>query len=192
MSAAKALADDEARLAEAVETADAVYFSGITLAILSPERRAYFLRVLSKAKARGAMLAFDSNIRLRLWPSLDDLRAAIGEAAKVSTLALPTVPDESDIFGESGKAAVAARYTGAGVPEIVVKAGAEPALVVWPGGRQLVGPAGVVTPVDTTGAGDSFNGSYIAARLQGLGPPEAARRAHATAGRTIQAYGALV
>jgi 2-dehydro-3-deoxygluconokinase len=49
----------------------------------------------------------------------------------------------------------------------------------------------VATPVDTTGAGDSFNGSYLAARLAGLSPPEATRKAHAVAAAVVQVRGAL-
>jgi 2-dehydro-3-deoxygluconokinase len=55
-----------------------------------------------------------------------------------------------------------------------------------------VAPARVVAPVDTTGAGDSFNGTYLAARLTGESPEAAARRAHAVAGKVIRHYGALV
>ncbi len=191
-SAACALADDEPALEAAVAEADAVYFSGITLAILAPQARARLLSVLARAKARGAMVAFDSNIRSRLWPDEAAMRAAIRAAARVATLALPTVPDETALFAEADASVTAARYSADGVPEVVVRAGADPALVVWPAGRILVAPEKAVTPVDTTGAGDSFNGTYIAARLTGEGPERAAQEAHATAARVIGAYGALV
>lgn len=191
-SAAKLLADDETTLAAAVDGADAVYFSGITLAILAPDARARLLGVMADAKRRGALVGFDSNIRLRLWPSQDELREAIRQAAGVITLGLPTVPDESDLFAEGGSEDVANRYAAAGVPEIVVRAGSGPALAVWPEGRAVIAPGEIVTPVDTTGAGDSFNGSYMAARLQGDDPVTAVRKAHATAARVIRSHGALV
>ncbi len=190
-SAARALADDEAALEAAIGAADAVYFSGITLAILTPVARATLFAVLARAKARGAAVAFDSNLRPRLWRDADAMRDAIGNAARVTTLALPTVPDEQELFGEDGMDAVAARYLAAGVAEVVVKAGPDPALAVWPLGRVRVAPERTIRPVDTTGAGDSFNGAYVAARLCGDDPPGAVRKAHATAGRVIQAHGAL-
>ena len=49
----------------------------------------------------------------------------------------------------------------------------------------------VASPVDTTGAGDSFNGAYLAARLAGVAPAEAARKAHAVAAAVVQVRGAL-
>ena len=46
--------------------------------------------------------------------------------------------------------------------------------------------------VDTTGAGDSFNGGYLAARLNGADPAQAAQKGHKLAARVIGAAGALV
>ena len=85
----------------------------------------------------------------------------------------------------------AARYAELGVREVVVKDGAGPAIVVYEGRTESVAAtAGEV--VDATGAGDSFNGAYLAARLQGAEPIEAAKAAHRVAGVVIGHRGALV
>ena len=191
-SAARSLADDEAALEAAIDSAEAIYFSGITLAILAPDRRQALLRVLGRAKDLGKMVGFDSNIRLRLWPDKAVLRWEIMGAARVATIVLPTIPDESEVFGDAGAQEVANRYQLIGVPEIVVRAGARPALIVHAGESRSVAPAEVGHPVDTTGAGDSFNGTYLAARLTGESPVAAAQKAHAVAGHVIRHYGALV
>ncbi|MCB1379330.1 MAG: sugar kinase [Alphaproteobacteria bacterium] len=191
-SAARGLADDPSALADAMAGADAIMFSGITLAILPPEGRARLLAAAEAARANGAIIAFDSNLRLRLWTDADTARKTILEAARVATLALPTLSDESELFGDRDAEATAQRYRAAGVSEVVVKAGPDAALVSWPGGQERVAPERPITPVDTTGAGDSFNGAYIAARLSGDDPVAATRKAHVTAGRVIQSYGALV
>jgi 2-dehydro-3-deoxygluconokinase len=46
--------------------------------------------------------------------------------------------------------------------------------------------------VDATGAGDSFNGGYLAARLTGADPETAAKAGHATAAIVIGHHGAIV
>jgi 2-dehydro-3-deoxygluconokinase len=191
-SAARSLADDVGALFAAIEQAAAIYVSGITLAILAPDRRRTLLEGLGRAKAAGKVVAFDSNIRLRLWPDLQELRTAIQEAARVATISLPTIPDESEIFGEKSAKEVSFRYKNCGCEEVVVRAGADPDLVVNGAHQLSIAPAEVVVPVDTTGAGDSFNGTYLAARLMGESPEAAARRAHAVAGKVIRHYGALV
>jgi 2-dehydro-3-deoxygluconokinase len=190
-SAARLLAQDETALRAATQDADAILFSGITLAILSVADRQRLLSVLAEQRAKGATIAFDSNIRMRLWQSEEAARRAVLEAAAVASIALPTGPDEMALFG-GGEEDVLERYSRAGAAEIVVKAGPDPALVSWPGGLERIAPRKVLEPVDTTGAGDSFNGAYLAARLLGEDPPEAVRRAHAAAGRVIMGYGALI
>lgn len=191
-SAARRLADDNDRLAHALAAADTIFFSGITLAILDGAARSRLLACLGRAKAAGKTVAFDSNLRPSLWPDAQAMRAAITEAARVTTLALPTVPDEATLFGEADAEAVARRYRAAGVREVVVKAGPDPALV-WLDDRQWrIGPAAAITPVDTTGAGDSFNGAYVAARILGATPDSAAAAAHLRAGQVIRQHGALV
>ncbi|MDH3263312.1 MAG: sugar kinase [Paracoccaceae bacterium] len=190
-SAARALADDPEALEAAIGSANALFFSGITLAILAPDARGQLLSALDRAKARGATVAFDSKLRPGLWPDRGTLRAAIRSAARVSTIALPTLPSEAELFGEKGAEAVAERYQQDGCPEVVVRNGSEPALVVWKGGRARVAPERRPRPLDSTGAGDSFNGAYLAARVMGVKPEEAAHRAHDAAADTDQAHGAL-
>ena len=189
-SAARTLGDDAEALDLAMAQHDAIYFSGITLAILPPKARATLLAALKIAAKAGKTIAFDSNLRPKLWPDAQSMRDAIKLAAAVTTLALPTIPDESELFGEPDAASVAARYQAAGVSEVVVKAGANPAQLFWSSQHASVAAAPVVA-VDTTGAGDSFNGAYIASRLQGLTPVAAAAVAHGRAAQVIQQYGAL-
>ena len=47
---------------------DALYFSGVTLAVLAPEARQRFRTALAAARSRGRQVAFDTNYRPALWP----------------------------------------------------------------------------------------------------------------------------
>ena len=190
-SAARQLASDPAKLEESLRHQGLVYFSGITLAILEPAARETLLQAIGKARGDGARIAFDPNYRPRLWREPDEARVAVTHALSVCDIALPTFPDEKSLFGDSEPAATAARITAAGVPEIVVKDGADPALLVDDGVNIEVAAVHVATPVDTTGAGDSFNGGYLAARLLGHGPAAAARKGHQVAAAVVQVRGAL-
>lgn len=190
-AAARRLADDPAVLAKSLENRALVYFSGITLAILTTEHRAALLAAIADARRSGSLVAFDPNHRPRLWPDLDAARVAITQALKMADIALPTFPDERALFADAGQSATVARLSAQGVAETVVKDGTEPALVVAPGFCEAVPAVSAERPVDTTGAGDAFNGGYLAARLVGHGPVEAARRAHRVAAATVQVHGAL-
>ncbi|MCD7058981.1 sugar kinase [Pelagibacterium xiamenense] len=191
-SAAKLLADDKDRLDAALGNAQVIYFSGITLAILAPEARERLIAAIGARRRAGAMVAFDPNIRPALWSNDDAVRDALTAAARVASLVLPTHADEVRYFGDTDASATADRYLAGGADEVVVKNGGDPALVVTRERRVSVPADSVDSVVDATGAGDSFNGGYIAARLCGADPEAAARQGHATAGVVIGHHGALV
>lgn len=189
-AAARRLASDPAALAKSLENQALVYFSGITLAILDAAARKTLLAEVAKARAAGSLVAFDPNYRPRLWQSREEAQAAILDALAVADIALPTFPDEQMLFGDSAPQATAERF-GKLVGEVVVKNGEEPALIATGGALQPVPAQHVATPVDTTGAGDSFNGGYLAARLAGHAPADAVQRAHRVAATVVQVRGAL-
>jgi 2-dehydro-3-deoxygluconokinase len=73
----------------------------------------------------------------------------------------------------------------------VVKNGPNSALVAASGAEEFVPVPEVVVPVDTTAAGDGFNAGYLAARLAGRDPAQAAGAAHRLAADVIRHHGAL-
>jgi sugar/nucleoside kinase (ribokinase family) len=72
---------------------------------------------------------------------------------------------------------------------VVVRAGADGCVVVDRGGEPVAVPAFPATAIDTTGAGDTHVGAFIAALARGLDPVEACRWANAAAAVVVSTRG---
>jgi 2-dehydro-3-deoxygluconokinase len=181
------------RIAEGLLAANLIYFSGITLSLYSNAGLGRFLAVIEMARQQGAKIAFDGNFRPRGWKGdLPRTRTVFMEALKRVDIALPTYDDEAVLWGDPSPEATVERLQAFGIGEIVVKNGPSGALVASGGRRELIPVPEVVQPVDTTAAGDSFNAAYLAARLSGTAPVEAAAAAHRLAGEKIRHRGAIM
>lgn len=185
--------DHPAPVDDAIAACDLVYLSAITLSIMTAAARQRLLRVLAATRARGGRVVFDSNYRPSGWASAAQTAAAITETLALTDIALPTLTDEQAVFGDADETACVSRLRAAGVREIVVKLGAAGCLVAGPDGAGLRVPAvPAVAVVDTTAAGDAFNGGYLAARLLGAPPLAAARAGNALAAEVVAVPGALL
>ena len=183
---------DIVNLSQNLLAMDYLYLSGITLAILDEASRECLWNILKAAKQAGAQIIFDSNYRAALWSSPQSAKEAIQQILQFVDIALPTFIDDQLVFGDSTPEVCAQRLLKSGVTEVVVKCGAEPALVANINQQQRV-PACVTNKViDTTGAGDSFNSAYLAARLLGIEPIKAALWGHALAAKVIAQPGAII
>jgi 2-dehydro-3-deoxygluconokinase len=160
--------------------------------------REALLDLLTRARAAGARVAYDGNYRPRLWPDAATARAWHRRFLGQTDIALVTADDEAALHDaaseEAALKATVARLEKAGVTERIVKLGAEGALVAGPGqSTPLRVPAPrSLKPVDTTGAGDAFNGAFLAARLGGADLSAAALAGHALAGRVVMRRGAIL
>jgi 2-dehydro-3-deoxygluconokinase len=177
----------EAALEQAAN-ADLLGFSLITLAILPQEGRKQLLALARQVRARGGKVAFDGNYRPRLWANAAEAQMARDAAIRVADIGLPTLEDETLLSGERNSEAVAAHWAGLGCAETIVKLGSEGCRL--PDGT-FVPPPKVLKPVDTSGAGDAFNGGYLAARMNGLGLSDAANEGHKLAGWCVMRAGAI-
>ena len=121
-SAARLLADDTQALSSAIDGADCLYFSGITLAILEPNRRQDLLKAIGKARKNNVLVAFDRNIRVSLWPDKSKIIQTLRHAASVSDIVLPTFSDEATLFSDISQEQMNARLNGSR-PEDTARAG---------------------------------------------------------------------
>lgn len=192
-SAARNMADDQQALAESLKGAGVIQFSGITLAILDDEARAKFCDVIAEARANGAIVAFDTNMRPRLWDSLDAMRAGILQGAAVADIVLPSFDEEVATFGDTSQEDTIARYRDLGATTVVVKNGIEP-LILWDSsaGTSSHAPVAATDVVDTTAAGDSFDAGFLSAWMQGASLAGSVKAGMTLAALVIQGKGALV
>lgn len=192
-AAARTLADDPVWLAATLEAAGLVLLSGITLAILTPEARTRLLAALNAARQKGTIVAFDTNLRKRLWASTEEMRSSVMACAAVSDILFPSFDEETEAFGDKTPTDTVARYRDAGVGLVVVKNGIDP-LTVWSAdtGLQTFQPVPAPRVIDTTAAGDSFNAGFLSAWLMGDTLAEAAAAGMALSAKVVQGKGALV
>ncbi len=190
-SAARAMFDvlDEGALGALSGAASGLYLTGITLSLFDAAGLERLIELAAGVARRGGMVAFDTNYRPAGWPSAQHARTSIERLAPYVTVALPTFDDDALLFGDADEAACAARWRKWGVGEVCVKAGPNGALL---GAGAWIAPQATLRPVDTTGAGDSFSGAYLAARLSGGTPKAAARAGNALAGQVLMHRGAIM
>lgn len=162
------------------EQAQLIVYSLITLAILPPEAREKLYALCQRVRARGGTVAFDGNYRPRLWASAADARSARDAACRCADIGLPTLEDEAMLSGETSADAVARHWRALGCAETIVKLGPDGARL--PDGT-ILPPPERLQPVDTSGAGDAFNGGYLAARMDGASVAEAVMAGHRPAAR---------
>jgi len=170
---------------------DWLYISGISMAILPQETRVLLIAFLKKFRKAGGKLAFDSNYRPRLWQDIETARVVTMEMWTLTDVALPSLDDETFLFGDEDETAVLNRITEAGVKFGALKRGGNGpvAIGIPPCSIQFRSVAHIV---DTTAAGDSFNAAFLAAHIAGKSVKEALTAGHQIASKVIQAHGAIV
>ena len=191
-SAARRLFQSGETLAS-LPAASIIYLSGITLAILHPSARGRLIAHLRDLRGRGAChVAFDSNYRPQLWENAEIARRSVCEMWRIADIALPSLDDEIALFGDAGEEAVIARFAASDWRACAIKRGARGPFspLLARGAHPEFAPAPHV--VDTTAAGDSFNGGYLAALLRGEDERRCLLAGHDIASRVVGAPGALI
>ena len=164
------------------------YASGISQAISASAADAVF-HAIDIARRNGVRVAYDTNYRPRLWPPAR-AAAVIHAAIAAADIALPGIDDALALTGLTDPDAIVDFYLRLGPRIVVLKMGSQGALLATGEGRASI-PAFPCTPVDATGAGDTFCGSFLARTIAGDAPEAAARYAAAAAALKTQGYGAV-
>jgi sugar/nucleoside kinase (ribokinase family) len=155
---------------------------------LQPRRAAVLPTLLLLARAAGLSTSLDTNFDPAR--SFDGLRDVLPHVDYL-------LPNRTELLGIAAALSVddttdlleAARRVTAFGPTVVVKDGADGAVLVRPDGSHHHEPGGRSALVDTTGAGDSFNAGFLAALLDGRDEETALRWACVVGSRATQYAG---
>lgn len=168
---------------------DLIYFSAITLAIMSEEGRKNLYDILKVARTKGVKVAYDSNYRPRLYASKDEAKSLHVEALKHCDIYLPSQDDEKELWG---KISINEIIKNSNCPEVIVKRGEDGVIYSLNSETKEVEVKKLEKIVDSTSAGDSFNGAYLAARLENFSIEESIEKANRLAAKVIMHKGAII
>ncbi len=171
-----------------IEAARVLHVSGISLAI-SPSALETSLAAMRLAKSSGTLVSFDSNLRLKLW-SLEHAQQGIAQAVALCDLFLPSLEDMTALIDLSDPNAIVDWGHAQGAATVVLKLGADGALVSDGKHREHISGKHA-SVVDATGAGDCFCGNLLARITQGDDIFTATRYANAAASLAVQGFGAV-
>ena len=162
--------------------------SGISQAISDSACDVVFA-ALEAARVAGVRIAYDSNLRLRLWP-LARARAVIRATIVLADYFLLSMEDAEALCGEKDADAILDWCHEAGAKVVALKLGA--AGVVGSDSTRREKIAGhAVNCVDATGAGDCFAGALLARMAAGDDFWDGLRYANAAAALATTGFGAV-
>ena len=176
--------------AQYIASASVLHCSGIAQAI-SESARQTVLSAARIAKEHGLKISYDPNYRHQLWTP-EDLQSAAAELLPYVDYFLPNVPADSEaLIGTDDPYEMVEHFLELGVPVVAVTRGENGALIGSADGLIEVPPFTPDGPIDTTAAGDAFNGGFIHGLLNGMSLKDAGRIGTITAGLKLRGRGAL-
>jgi sugar/nucleoside kinase (ribokinase family) len=132
----------------------------------SPVRET-ILRAMQIASDAGVPVSFDLNLRLELWGWRDNIREMIERAIDLADVVFGSAKEEIVPVARVASIEAAAHILADGKRIVVARHGPAGALAATPGGTLHAAAFPVKRVVDMLGAGDAFDGGFIAARLEG-------------------------
>ena len=141
------------------------------------------------ARAAGVLVSYDTNLRLRLWP-LDRARAVIHAAVSLADIVRPGLDDAMHLTGLTDPHEIVGFYLAMGAKIVALTLGEDGALIATRERRERLPPVKVKL-VDATGAGDMFDGAFLAEYLRTGDPFAAGRYANVAAALSTEGYGAV-
>lgn len=137
------------------------YFFCSSVMMAEGESRKTSFDLMKEAWKRGCTVYFDPNLRMNLWQSPDEVRSVNLEALPLADIVKISEEEIAFLTGDSDyKKAAREMKASYGMSAVLVTLGAKGCFAVV-GGEEFELEACPVKAVDTTAAGDSFNGGFL-------------------------------
>jgi len=173
---------------EAIRSAKCLHYSGISQAITNTALSACEAAV-DAARESGRLVSYDPNLRLQLWP-LETAREVINHSASRCDFFLPGLDDARQLTGLTNPEDIVSYYLEVGAGLVALTLGPDGALIGDSTGLTVVEPRKAQV-ADASGAGDCFDGAFLARLLAGDTAESAARYAVTAASISVEGYGAI-
>lgn len=169
------------------QIADACWLHSTGICLRRSPARDTILEAMQIARAAGVPVSFDLNLRVELWGLDDELRGYLARVFELCDVILGSGTEELIPLTGAESVEAAARQLAGERRAVIARMGADGVLATIPGQEGLIyAPAFPTEVCSTVGAGDAFNGGFIAARSAGLGMQEALQWGNATAALKIR------
>ncbi len=137
------------------------------------------LDLMRRCREAGVPVSFDINVRVEALQN-ELFAKNLGLAKELADYILGSSFDEIPLLAGERDAELAAQKLAAHGAAVILRSGDQGADLFRTGTR-IHAPAFPVTVADTVGAGDTFDGAFIAAKLSGLSDADAMQEANAAA-----------
>lgn len=125
-----------------------------------PVRKAHE-RLITLAKERGVIVSFDPNVRLPLWETPEACQQAIREFLPLADIIKLSDEELEFVTGCEDEAEAAKKLLESNCRMLILTEGADGSSVYTRQAEAHISAVSVDDVVDTTGAGDSFAGSFL-------------------------------
>jgi 2-dehydro-3-deoxygluconokinase len=163
-----------------------LFVTGITPALSDSNRKLTF-ELVDKFRAAGTKIAFDPNMRFRLW-SADEARSVFVELARKSDVLIPSLVEAEILTGLKQGESMLDDLLALGAAQVVVKAGDKGAWYA-DGAERGFCPCYSVPEIDPVGAGDAFCAGLVSGLLDGKTLREAVQRGAALGAFCVSTFG---
>ena len=126
-------------LIKACPKVNCVFFSGISLGILSEDDKALLINFVKGLRMQGVKVAFDPNYRPAMWADINHAIFWLEQAYSNSDIVLPGEEDHQALFQHQGHEAIANYCEKLGVNESVIKCGEQGTFVYQQGQKSSAG-----------------------------------------------------